>query len=152
MARPTFDRELAAKVLALAAKAGDEEAAKHFGISTRSIKRYRARLVEGDSQLAEAVNQKTAQLDQHARHWAEDAASFMSLAIRKLGQLVGQAGPKQMRDVTGAIKIVGELDITRKVLGDEQPGAGAEGPAAQANAGVRKVAEAETDPEDDRVH
>lgn len=134
MARPHFDRELAAKVLALAAKAGDAEAAKHFRISLRSVKRYRAKML-ADGELAQAVTVKVTEFEAHSKGWAEEAAAFMSQAIRKLGQLVGEAKPEQMRDVVGAIKIVGELDITRKVMGsDEQPGAGSEAPASQAPA------------------
>lgn len=134
MARPHFDRELAAKVLALAAKAGDAEAAKHFRISVRSVKRYRAKMLL-DTELAQAVTAKVSEFEAHSKGWAEEAAAFMSQAIRKLGQLVREAKPDQMRDVVGAIKIVGELDITRKVMGsDEQPSAGAEAPADEATA------------------
>jgi hypothetical protein len=117
----------------LAAKAGDGEAARHFNISARSVKRYRSRML-GDSELAQAVKLKLGEFEAASAGWAEEAANFMSRAIKKLGQLVDEAKPEQMRDVTGAIKIVGELDITRKVMGagDEQPGASAEGAAAEA--------------------
>lgn len=132
MARPHFDRELAAKVLALAAKAGDAKAAKHFGISVRSVKRYRAKML-ADTELAQVVTLKVSEFEAHSKGWAEEAAAFMSQAIKKLGQLVAEAKPEQMRDVVGAIKIVGELDITRTVMGsDEQPGTDSEDPKAQA--------------------
>ena len=135
MARPTLDREKAARILALADQAGDVEAAKHFGVSTKSISRYRARVLT-DPELSRLVAEKKREFEAASSGWAEDAAGFMSRAIRKLDTLVAQAPalPGSIREVAGAIKIVGELDITRKVLSDgEQPGAdseGAEPPAA----------------------
>lgn len=132
MARPIFNRELAARVLALAEQVGDIEAAKHFGVSTKSVTRYRARVVQ-DAELSRLVAERKHELEANSKGWAEDASSFMSEAIRRLRQLLPTAG---MREVVGAIKIIGELDITRKVLSDdEQLGGAGEGPAAEAPPG-----------------
>jgi len=122
-------REIAARVVALATEIGDVEAAKHFGISARTVARYRAKLAE-DTELSALVAEKTKEFAAVSEGWAEQACRFMSSAIDKLNTLVQQAGPEQMRDVVGAIKIVGELEITRKVLGGEQPSSDSEGAEA----------------------
>jgi hypothetical protein len=136
MPAPKFDTERAAKVLALALTAGDSEAAKHFGISAKSVSRYRQRSLT-DASLSALVFEKTREFRAASEGWAEDAAGFMSRAIRKLDTLVGQAGVDQIRDVAGAIKIVGELDITQKVLGSgEQPSPHQQGPVPPEAAGA----------------
>ena len=116
MARPRLDRERAAQVLALAHQSSDQEAAKHFGITVRSVQRYRE-LAQTDGDLAAAFAEKNAKLEAAAGDWAEAAVDFMLTGIQKLKELVGKAEVANLRDVTGAVKIVGELDITRKVLG-----------------------------------
>lgn len=116
MARPRLDRERAAQVLALAEQSSDQAAAKHFGITVRSVQRYRE-LLASDHELAAAFAEKNAKLEAAAGDWAEAAVDFMLTGIQKLKQLVGEAKVENLRDVTGAVKIVGELDITRKVLG-----------------------------------
>ena len=128
MARPIFDREKAAKILALADQVGDIEAAKHFGVSTKTICRHRSRVLS-DPELSRLVAERKRELEAASVGWAEDGARFMSAAIRRLVELLPLSG---MREVAGAIKIVGELDITRKVLnGDEQPGSDSEGPETE---------------------
>ena len=135
MPRPVFDTDRAAKVLALALQAGDPAAAAHFGISTKSVCRYRTRATT-DTELSRLVEEKTREFRAASEGWAEDAAGFMSRAIRKLDTLVSKAEVDQIRDVAGAIKIVGELDITQKVLGGQQPGAHLEGPVPPEAAGA----------------
>lgn len=128
MARPRLDRVRAAQVLALAEQSSDEAAAKHWGITVRSVQRYRE-LLATDVELAAAFAEKKAKLEEAAQDWAEAAVEFMLEGIRKLKQLVGEAKVENLRDVTGAVKIVGELDITRKVLGGGRPTADRKGPA-----------------------
>lgn len=136
MAAPKLNRELAAKVIALALQAGHEAAAKHFGISTKSVGRY-LKLAETDPHLSGVVQTRKLELEAASQGWAFEAAGFMVLGIKKLGQLVAQAKVEQMRDVTGAIKIVGELDITRKALGGgEHPRADRQGQAPQDASGA----------------
>lgn len=54
MASPHFDRELAVRILTAAATIGDDEAAKRFRVSTRTVQRYRQKLAD-DEQLAKVV-------------------------------------------------------------------------------------------------
>jgi hypothetical protein len=113
MAKPKFDRDRAARVIAMAAAVGDEEAAKAAGISTRTIERWRAR-VATDKELSAVVAEKH---DQVQKHLDGTFRSFMRGAVGKLGQLVSQAGVEDIHAVAGAVKIVGDLMNFRDGLG-----------------------------------
>ena len=111
---------------------GDRRAASHFGLTIRSVQRYRARARGGDDQLSQAVADKRAELNAAAGDWAVAAVAFMTAAIAKLSKLVEKAEVGQMRDVVGAIKVVGELDITRQAMtNDELTGGAGEGEEAE---------------------
>lgn len=119
MANPNFDRERAARVIAMAAAVGDDEAAKAAGVSTRTIARWRKR-VATDSSLSEAVEQKNQQIQTHLDAEFRD---FLAKAVRKLGQLIDKSGVEHIYQVAGAVKIVGDLTNTRGGLGlDEKEG------------------------------
>lgn len=102
----------------MALELGDKAACGHFGINLRTLQRWRKR-ANGDAELSQVVTTKKAELDAAKDEWAQEAVAFLRKAIAKLGELVEDAKPNQMRDVVGAIKIVGELDITRNALADE---------------------------------
>lgn len=67
--------------------------------------------------LAEAVSQKRAALD---AGWANERRTFLKAGLAKLNELVALAGVDQIRDVAGALKIVGDLELVTNALG-EQP-------------------------------
>jgi hypothetical protein len=124
MAAPTFDRDRALRVLVDAFDLGDATACQRHGISVRTLERYRVRL-KGDPQLSEAVAQKKEELE---RDWRQARRRALRSGITKLEQLIQVAEVKQLRDVAGAVKILGDLEVVAGVLDDEQQsGANPEG-------------------------
>jgi hypothetical protein len=124
MAAPTFDRDRALRVLVDAFDLGDATACQRHGISVRTLERYRVRL-KGDPQLSEAVAQKKEELE---RDWRQARRRALRSGITKLEQLIQAAEVKQLRDVAGAVKILGDLEVVAGVLDDEQQsGANSEG-------------------------
>ena len=115
MGRSQFDRERAIQILVDAAAVGDETACAHWKVSGKTLQRYRKRLAD-DPELSRAVRMKSQELD---REWRTARRRFLRRAIGKLEALVEQATVGQMRDVTGAIKILGELEITAGMVADE---------------------------------
>jgi hypothetical protein len=99
---------------------GETEAdiAKRYGISEKTLQRTKAR-AHADAALAEAVRQKKAEFAQSAQGWRQVRIRFLRKSIAKLGQLVDEATVSQIREVAGAIKIVGELEAVTQALGDE---------------------------------
>lgn len=120
MPRPKFDAELASRALALADFwRSDVRAAQELGISARSVQRYRAQSAT-DPVLAGLVAIKKSELDAESRNWAPVAMASLRSMVEKLDYLVQQADKTQIRDVAGAIKIVGDLELVRSQLQIEQ--------------------------------
>lgn len=116
MASPKFDRTKALRVLLDANLIGDRQAAANHRITERTLRNYRARL-EGDPELSRAFRVK-AEADEAS--WGVERAATLALGMRKLRELISNASQEQMRDVVGAIKILGELDVAAGVLGSER--------------------------------
>lgn len=117
MARPgPFDRDRAVKILVDALAVGDEQAAARWGVCTKTLQRYRARLAN-DPELARAVKATSQKLD---AEWRTARRTFLRAGIRKLQELVDLAGVDKIREVAGAIKIVGDLEITSGVLDEPE--------------------------------
>ncbi len=125
MARDQFNRERAARILAEAACIGDKKAAERNGVSDRSIRNYRLRM-ETDAELSALFQTKKKLIE---TEWRQEAITFLRTSIAKLGDMVQAADNTQIREVAGAIKLVGELALMKDVLGGKQPGADREGPA-----------------------
>ena len=122
MAKPTT-REQKARIGADAELFGVEEAAKRHSISERTVRRYRA-MAAADPDLAREIRERKALvLKQEDLDWATTGRRFLRRSLAKLEELVQQAKaePGSIREVAGAIKIVGELDVVRSALGGEQP-------------------------------
>lgn len=128
MASPKFDRERALRVLVDAAQMGDRQAAERWKVSEKTVRNYRQRL-SGDPSLAEAFRVKNAEVSED---WRRERLDFLRFGIGKLKQLVEQATPAQIRDVAGAVKIVGDLEVVAGALSVDQPGTDSQGagPAA----------------------
>lgn len=139
---PNYEPERAAAIVAEAMYVGDKAAAKRWHVSVRTVERYRAR-VAADATLAALVERKTKALE---TEWTQEAVAFLRTGLRKLRELAEDCKVDQIRDVAGAIKIVGELQVVREALGGEQPGersrpakpgqAPTPNPAADAGGGV----------------
>jgi len=117
MAAPVFDYDRISEILVDSIALGDAAARAKWKISPRSLERYHAR-VRTDRKLAEAVDRK--KLHQEA-DWAEVRLAFLRKAIGKLHVMLDGADIDHMRDVAGAIKIVGDLHVVSGALSVEQP-------------------------------
>lgn len=118
-------KERMAQALSLARRVGDKEAARHYGVHERTIQRWREKAPH-DTELSTLVETKRAELDAEIGSWELEVVRTLSVGAVKLRELILGAGQNQMRDVVGAMKILGELDITRKVMVDGDSGADGE--------------------------
>lgn len=109
----TKDPDAVARVVTDSEHLGVERAAKKHGTSKRTVERYRS-VAKGDANVAALVAAKKKSIDDD---WRNEAVAFLKAATEKLGVLVSMAGPEQIREVAGAIKIVGELTVAKDVLG-----------------------------------
>jgi len=127
MAKPNVDLNRAAQAIALSDQFGDEEAARILGVCTRTIRRYRERS-ERDPELSRAVHDNRKELLAKTKHWAEEADEFMSEALMTMRDKLSDA---DLRDISTAYKVVGEMTLTRQALmidddelsGDSESGA-----------------------------
>jgi hypothetical protein len=115
--KPSLDQ--IALILAEATLSTDAQVVKRHGICRRSLSNYRARL-SSDPALSRLFSAKKNLLE---TNWSHDTARALGRMIRKLESLVDNAGKDQIREVAGAIKIVGELELARGMIGSgKQPG------------------------------
>jgi hypothetical protein len=127
MANPKFNQERAAQVIATADQFGDEHAARVFGISKRSVERYRARL-ESCPELSAVVDENRQALLARTRHWADEADSFMASCLTTMELKMPDA---TLGEIAHAYKTVGEMTLTRQALMiDDEPPSDPESPAA----------------------
>ena len=110
--------EKAAAILVESDFFGDDEVATRWGVTTRTIRNYRMRLVE-DPQLSSLFQIKR-QL--FAASWVDDASKTLKIALDELSKRVRTAqceeDAKVIHAIAGAAKIVGELKITHAALMD----------------------------------
>ncbi|MEL7494642.1 MAG: helix-turn-helix domain-containing protein [Cyanobacteria bacterium J06554_11] len=116
MAAPNFNSERAAMILAEASLSNDTEVAERWGVSKRTIARYRARLAE-DAELSLLVTLKT---QMFCRSWVDDAAGVIKVAAsevkRRMRTATNEDDAKVIHAIAGAAKIFGELNITYTAL------------------------------------
>lgn len=133
-----FDAERAARVLADAAEFGDAKAAEKWKITTRTVENYRARL-RSDPVLSGSF----ARIErEETRDWHAARRRFLRAGVDKLRELIAQAGPDQLDDVSKALERIGNLDVASEALGvgaeradREDEGAGEDEAPASAGAG-----------------
>lgn len=130
MASPKFDRDRALKILLDAQDMGDAKACKSWKITTQTLRNYRKRLAD-DPELLQALALKRAELEDG---WKRERLEALRFGVRRLQELMAKATVKQLRDVAGAVKILGDLQVVSTVL-DEQPGADPEGEEPAKSAG-----------------
>lgn len=145
------DTEIA-NILAYGAIHGDAAAAAHFGVSLRSVQRYRKRVKEGTNpELTRAVAEKSKHI---ASKYGDLMDEVFELSLHALKTRVQTASknnaPIEDRALIGAIKILGEQRVTRDFLLDgsededefgvchDQPSREAEGAAPEASGSKTK--------------
>lgn len=109
------ETERAASALAATMLLDDKTAAAKFGVSVRSVQRWRA-LLDTDDELAALVAQKKEALE---RDWAEDLGDAITKSIGFLGRAAADADTKDpavIHSVAGALKILTDVATARQVL------------------------------------
>ena len=119
--------EQQAAALAYATTCSDAQAAKQYGISVRTLANYRARL-HSDPVLAELFETKRSELQ---AEWKQEALgalrrglTTMTTLMERLLENEGPPEKGQLFEVTGAVKVLGELLTMKEALGDVAPSAG----------------------------
>lgn len=149
MLKPNVNRERASTIVVEALTFGDAKAAERNKCSIRSIGYYKA-LARDDPAFAQLCREK---LKIGRELWAQDAAAALRKMIPKLAELVESATVKELYQASGAVKIIGDLLITKGVLADdEQPGPDPEAPEDGRKPGGAKSAGVEDPEREDRVH
>lgn len=115
MARATkFNAERAAVILVEAAYKGEKQAAKDWGITTRSLRNWRRRLDSDESFSAIFRHKK----ELAEKDWAQDAPLTIRAAmafIRRASQSESQ-DPEMVHAVAGAMKLLADVTLTKQVL------------------------------------
>ncbi len=112
---PAFDYQRAAAILAEAAFSDDRSVCQKYGITDRTLRRYRARMMN-DPRLSAIVREKQARLTEK---WADELGPAIGAAVRFLkraAELGDPTNPNSVRGVAEALKVLAELDLTRQVL------------------------------------
>lgn len=110
-----IDYDRAASILVEAAYFGDKEAADKWGITTRTVQNYRARL-DGDAELSAVFLKKKLAWE---TSWAEEAPAALRAGIRFLMRAAREADPKDpeaIHAIAGAFKLLAEIVFTKDVL------------------------------------
>lgn len=98
-----------ARILADATDLGDKRTAERFGISTKTIQRYRADFAEDEAMSEQVAELKTAL----SRDWLDEAKRVRR---RLLARLDDKADVAEIRDVAGALKIVHDAVLAEQIV------------------------------------
>lgn len=111
---PAFNYDLAAAILVEAAFNGDQAASEHWGISIRSIQRYRAKLGK-DKKLASSVADKKKVFE---GRWADNISPAITNGISYLTKAIQEIAstPEGIHAVAGAVKLLSEIEMTKRML------------------------------------
>lgn len=115
---PKFDAEFAATVLLEALFTSDRKACEKYGITTRTVENYRARL-NSDADFSAFFLKKKAQLD---RAWADDLTATARKAARFIGSVAESDDPALRRNpamvhaMAGALKICVDAYLTNRMI------------------------------------
>lgn len=115
--------ERAATILVEAAFSNDKTAAEKYGVTTRTVQRYRDRL-ETDDELALLVAIKKQRFEDG---WADELSGAIRSSIRFLQRAANEADPKDpavIHAVAGSLKILADVTLTKKVLDARLTGRG----------------------------
>ena len=101
----------------------DAQTAEQYGISIRTIQRWRKHLANGDFQLAQFVATKKTQ---RAAAWAEELPATLAAGLKTLrtcflavaNDVESLKRPDMIHAVAGALKIVAEAKLTQTIIED----------------------------------
>jgi hypothetical protein len=104
-----------------AAYTTDEKACAKYGISIRSLQRWRRQLADGDPELAGSVATKKAAFD---AAWADELPAALRKGIQCLSECMDSlradpktfTNPAMIHAVAGAMTICAEIYFTGKVI------------------------------------
>src|SRR5687768_13424263 len=110
----SLDRELAAAALLDAAYTTDEKTCAKYGISLRSLQRWRQQLANGDPELAGSVATKKAAFD---AAWADDLPAALKKGMLCISECMDTLrsdpnslkNPAMIHAVAGAMSICAEI-------------------------------------------
>lgn len=128
---PRLDPDRAARVLADAVELGDKGAADKWGISEKTVRRYRQR-VPTDSQLSTSVRRVAREEE---RGWQIARRRFLREGVEKLRTLISQATVQQLDDVSRALERIGNIDVASEALGVGAGSTDSEGASAPEDGG-----------------
>ena len=117
MAPPKRDNARAARALVDAALLGDATACAKHEITSRTLQRYRAAL-DSDEELSAFYAQLSRAVT--TQNWATELNITLVTLVRKLGTMTRDlpgSTAENISAVTGAVKVLSEIAITREVLG-----------------------------------
>jgi hypothetical protein len=114
MAR-TFNYERAATIPAEAQFLSDDQVAEQWGITTRTIRNYRERVVN-DSELSDIFLKKISAI---GADWAQEMPEVLRAQLRFLKRAADEANPKDpetIHAIAGAYKLVFESGIMKAIV------------------------------------
>ncbi|WP_019585251.1 hypothetical protein [Deinococcus apachensis] len=126
MAAPKRDNARAARALVDAALLGDATACTKHEITLRTLQRYRAAL-DDDEELSSFYSQLSRAVT--TQNWAQELNITLVTLVRRQEEIardLRNPTAENLSAITGAIKALAEIAITREVLGagDGQPDSG----------------------------
>lgn len=123
------------------------EVAKRHGVHQQTVRNYLER-AEADPEFAALCAKKRStvaeELARREADWLDEAVTCLRGSFRKMNELVAAAKPEKgsIRELAGAIKIIGELQVVREALRvGKQPGAPRKGSAPTGDAGESRDSE-----------
>jgi hypothetical protein len=116
VAAPSVDPDRIAAILADAQALGDKTACDNWNISRKTLDRHRKRAAQ-HPELSKVVAHKKEVLE---RTWADDRGRVLRRILARIDMLVAEAPVEQLRDVVGAAKVLGDLELVARALNDEQ--------------------------------
>lgn len=110
----SFNTGRAAMVLCDAMIMGDRKAAEKWGITQRTVQKYRHRL-ENDEQLRTLTNKYR---QQQTEKWLEDIPVAMSAMIDYFTRAAQELSPQSATaaDIVAAFEAIADIQLTQKVI------------------------------------
>ncbi len=118
---PSLNRDLAATVLMDAIYTTDEKACQSYGVSVRTLQRWRRLLADGDEELIASVAAKRTAAD---LAWANKLPAALSQGIEAIMECsaairndeAAKKNPAVIHALAGAVRICADVHLTNKVI------------------------------------